>query len=50
MDTALASPDDIYFWEKAPLVAESTYIVQPRSVVILALMLELVHKNVPPVA
>jgi glycogen operon protein len=37
IDTALASPDDIYPWEKAPLVAEATYVVQPRSMVLLAL-------------
>jgi len=37
VDTALESPDDIYLWEKAPFVAESTYAVQPRSVVVLAL-------------
>jgi glycogen operon protein len=37
IDTALESPDDIYPWDKAPLVAQTTYVVQPRSVVLLAL-------------
>jgi glycogen operon protein len=40
IDTALASPDDIYPWEKAPLMAEATYMVQPRSFVLLALALQ----------
>ena len=40
IDTALASPDDIYLWEKAPLVTQATYLVQPRSVVLLALALQ----------
>jgi isoamylase len=40
IDTALASPEDIYPWEKAPLVTEATYVVQPRSVVLLALTLQ----------
>src|SRR5262249_49942704 len=35
IDTALASPDDISPWENAPLVEQSKYVVQPRSVVIL---------------
>jgi isoamylase len=43
IDTALASPDDIYLWEKAPLVTQPTYVVQPRSLVGLALPL----KSVP---
>ncbi len=37
IDTALASPDDIYAWEQAPLVEQATYAVQPRSMVLLAL-------------
>ncbi len=37
MDTALASPDDIRPWAQAPLVAQPTYVVQARSVVVLAL-------------
>jgi isoamylase len=40
VDTALASPDDFCPWEKAPLVAQATYVVQPRSVVFLALPLQ----------
>jgi isoamylase len=40
IDTALASPDDIQLWDKAPAVARPTYIVQPRSVVLLARRLE----------
>jgi glycogen operon protein len=40
IDTALASPDDIYPWEAAPLVAETTYLVQPRSLVLLSLALQ----------
>ncbi|HVO22209.1 MAG TPA: glycogen debranching protein GlgX [Candidatus Margulisiibacteriota bacterium] len=39
MDTALASPDDIYPWNVAPVVTQATYTVQPRSVVLLALPL-----------
>jgi glycogen operon protein len=40
IDTALASSDDIYPWEKAPLFAETTYVVQPRSMVLLSLALQ----------
>jgi glycogen operon protein len=40
IDTALESPDDIYPWSEAPLVAQTTYVVQPRSVVLLALALQ----------
>jgi glycogen operon protein len=40
VDTALVSPDDIYPWDKAPSVAEAAYLVQPRSLVLLALSLE----------
>ena len=35
IDTALSSPDDISAWENAQPVPGSTYIVEPRSVVIL---------------
>ncbi len=35
LDTALASPDDIFAWENAPAVPGPTYIVEPRSTVIL---------------
>lgn len=47
MDTALASPDDIYPWEKAPTVAQAAYVVQSRSVVLLALALQGVATGVP---
>jgi isoamylase len=40
IDTALESPDDISPWETAPVVRQATYVVQPRSVVLLALALE----------
>jgi glycogen operon protein len=40
IDTALASPDDLCPWETAPTVAQATYVVQPRSLVLLALPLE----------
>jgi glycogen operon protein len=40
IDTALPSPDDIYSWEEAPLVKTETYVMQPRSVVLLALALQ----------
>jgi isoamylase len=39
IDTALPSPDDITFWPQAPAVRATTYVVQPRSVVLLALAL-----------
>jgi isoamylase len=35
-DTALESPEDIVPWEHAPAVLQSTYIVQPRALVLLA--------------
>ena len=41
MDTALASRDDIYLWKDSPPVTGSSYLVQPRSVVVLALMIDL---------
>jgi glycogen operon protein len=40
IDTALASPDDICPWPDAPVVAQSTYGAQPRSVVLLAQRLD----------
>jgi isoamylase len=40
IDTGLESPDDICPWETAPVVSQATYVVQPRSVVLLALALE----------
>jgi isoamylase len=39
IDTALPSPDDITFWSQAPAVRATTYAVQPRSVVLVALAL-----------
>jgi glycogen operon protein len=40
IDTALDSPDDICPWTAAPVVKQATYVAQPRSVVLLALLLE----------
>jgi len=39
VDTARSSPDDINRWEAAPAVSTATYLVQPRSIVVLALSL-----------
>jgi glycogen operon protein len=39
IDTALPSPDDCCEWREGPLVTESTYVVQPRSVAVVALAL-----------
>ncbi len=36
VDTALASPDDVRRWEEAPIVESSTYVVQPRSIALVA--------------
>jgi glycogen operon protein len=36
MDTALPSPEDIRLWDEAPPVGGTTYIVYPRSIVVLA--------------
>ena len=36
VDTFLDSPDDICDWAKGPIVSGATYLVQPRSVVLLA--------------
>ncbi|MBR0740358.1 glycogen debranching protein GlgX [Bradyrhizobium liaoningense] len=36
IDTALKPPDDIYPWETAAVVGQARYVVQPRSVVLLA--------------
>jgi glycogen operon protein len=35
LETALESPDDICAWAQAPVVEGTTYVVQPRSVVLL---------------
>jgi glycogen operon protein len=40
VDTALASPDDFRGWEIAPYLQQATYLVQPRSTVILVLPLQ----------
>jgi isoamylase len=40
IDTFLASPDDIVDWERAPLVAGTSYRAEPRSVVLLFTDLE----------
>jgi isoamylase len=40
IDTALPSPEDIQPWKDAPVLKETTYLVQPRSVVLLALALD----------
>jgi isoamylase len=41
IDTALASPDDVRRWKKAPTVTSAVYVVQPRSVVLLARAVDL---------
>jgi glycogen operon protein len=40
VDTARASPDDIHLWPEAPLVSQGSCVVQPRSVVVLARVLQ----------
>ncbi|MGH7796560.1 MAG: glycogen debranching protein GlgX [Candidatus Binatia bacterium] len=49
LDTALASPDDIYPWDKAPLVKQATYVAQPRSLALLALALQVAAEGVSQV-
>jgi glycogen operon protein len=39
IDTALASPNDVHRWQDAPLVSETTYRVEARSLVLLASVL-----------
>jgi len=39
LDTALISPDDLLPWDAAPAVSQGIYVVQPRSIVVLALAL-----------
>jgi isoamylase len=39
IDTSRPAPDDINRWNNGPTVSSSTYLVQPRSVVLLALSL-----------
>jgi glycogen operon protein len=43
IDTALPSPEDIRPWREAPVIAERSYVVQPRSVALLAL--EIQHRD-----
>jgi len=35
IDTSLTAPEDVVDWEKAPTVAASSYLVQPRSLALL---------------
>jgi glycogen operon protein len=35
IDTSLTAPEDVVEWEKAPTVAASSYLVQPRSLALL---------------
>ena len=39
LDTALDSPHDVCRWEEAPSVAATSYVVEPRSIALLALAL-----------
>jgi glycogen operon protein len=36
VDTSLASPDDVRRWEEAPMVDSTRYLVQPRSIALVA--------------
>ncbi len=36
LDTSLASPDDVRRWEEAPMVESTRYVVQPRSIALVA--------------
>ena len=40
IDTALESPQDLYLWENAPILSETTYVVRERSVVLFSLALQ----------
>jgi len=46
IDTGLASPDDFQPWDKAPVVEQANYVVQPRSMVFLVLPLQASIKSV----
>ena len=46
VDTVLKSPDDFCPWQTAPCVEQSNYIVQPRSLVGLALPLQAAVESV----
>jgi isoamylase len=48
IDTALPSPDDFCPWDKAPLVARATYVVDPRSVAVLVLPLQVTAEHDSP--
>jgi isoamylase len=50
IDTARASPNDICPWEAAPVVVQATCVAQPRSVVLLALPLQVAAGSVSPAA
>jgi isoamylase len=47
IDAALRSPDDISTWEIRAQVGEASYLVQPRSVVLLALALDRATESTP---
>ena len=36
IDTSLASPDDVRRWEEAPPVEAAAYVVQPRTIALIA--------------
>ncbi len=40
IDTSLDSPDDIRDWAEAPVVGDATYVVQPRSLLLLMATIE----------
>jgi hypothetical protein len=46
IDTALASPDDIRALDEATIITQSSYVVQPRSSVFLALWLKSARETV----
>jgi isoamylase len=48
IDTALASPNDFVPLNQAPVVPHATYVVQPRSVVVLVLALQEASGSVSP--
>lgn len=48
VDTALQSPDDFRTWESAPVVEQTSYVVHPRSTVILVLPLQAAEESAPP--
>jgi glycogen operon protein len=46
VDTALAAPDDFCPWDKASLIEQATYVVQPRSVAVLVLSLQTAAESI----